>query len=250
MLLNKPKTTKIAICACIKDEGQDLKEWLDYHMSIGVNIFYIYDNGSKDNTKEILSHYNNINYFYVPEKGIQLDVYYHCLQNAKEEWVGFIDADEFVVPIEKSLPEILKDFDNYAGLAINWVIYGSSRHKTRPAGNIKDNYLYRSEYDFGINNHVKCFVKPKLVNTPITVHSFQCKEKQIVNENFEPVNDQPLIPFSGNKIRINHYYCKSVEDYQNKIKRGVADSKTKTRSFEPFAIHDKNEVYDDILKGK
>lgn len=240
---------KIAICACIKDEGLDLAEWLDYHISIGVDVFYIYDNGSTDNTKEIISKYNNINYFYAPEPAIQLKAYFHCLQIAQEDWVGFIDLDEFVVPIEKSLPVILKDFDDYAGLAINWVMYGASGHILRPQGNIKDSYLYRSEYDFCNNEHVKCFVKPKLIVQPITVHSFLCKENEIVNENFEPVNT-PLYKFSGNKIRINHYYCKSVEDFTRKIKRGLADCEINTRSIDQFVAHNKNDVYDDILLGK
>lgn len=242
-------TSKIAICACIKDEGLDLKEWLDYHISIGVNTFYIYDNGSVDNTKEIISNYNNINYFYIPEPAIQLKVYYHCLQIATESWVGFIDADEFIVPIEKPLPQILKDFDDYAGLAMNWVFYGSSGHKKRPPGNIKDNYLYRSEYSYSNNNHVKCFVKPKRIIQPITPHSFLCKENKIVNENFKTV-DGPFSDFSGNKILINHYYCKSVEDYMRKIKRGRADCEINTRSMEFFKPADLNDVYDDILKGK
>lgn len=241
---------KIAICACIKDEGLDLKEWLDYHISIGVNAFYIYDNGSTDNTKEIISNYSNVNYFYSDKSAIQLSAYFHCLQVAQEDWIGFIDLDEFVVPIEKSLSEILKDFDDYAGLAINWVMYGSSGHQIRPTGNIKDNYLYRSEYSYENNDHVKCFVKPKLIEQPLTPHSFKCKENQIVNENFEPVNEQSLMPFSGNKIRINHYYCKSVEDYVKKIKRGRADYEINTRNLYQFAIHDKNDVYDTILKGK
>lgn len=238
----------IAICACIKDEEQNLEEWLDYHISIGVGKFYIYDNGSTDNTKKILGNYPGIKYFYC-EGPIQLPAYANCLQNANDDWVGFIDLDEFVVPMEKSLPEILENYDQYAGLAINWVIYGSSGHKIRPAGNVKDNYLYRSEYSFNINKHVKCFVKPKLISFPTTPHSFRCKENQIVNENFEPVNG-PFSSFSGNKIRINHYYCKSLEDFTNKIKRGRADSEINTRNFEQFQIHDKNDVYDNILEGK
>jgi len=239
----------IAICACVKDEGLNLEEWLNYHISIGVDKFYIYDNGSTDNTKDILSNYPCVQYGHIEGNPVQMYVYYHCLQTATEDWVGFIDADEFVVPIEKSLPEILKDYDQYAGLAINWVIYGSSGHKKRPAGNVKDNYLYRSEYSFNINKHVKCFVKPKLINRPINAHSFECKENQIVNENFEPVTDA-FSNFSGNKIRINHYYCKSIEDYVNKIKRGRADIEINTHCFEHFLVHDKNEVYDNILEGK
>lgn len=247
MYLNKQKT--IAIGTCIKDEGLDLKEWLDYNISIGVNKFYIYDNGSKDNTKEIISQYNNINYFYTEEEALQLKAYCHCLQLSNDDWLGFIDVDEFLVPVEKPFTELLKDYDDYAGLAINWVIYGSSGHKSRPQGNIKDNYLYRSEFDFDVNMHVKCFVKPKRILHPATPHSFVCKESQVVNENFEPVTE-PLTTFTGNKIRLHHYFCKSEEDYVAKIKRGRPDIIKNTHSMERFLIHDKNDVYDDILKGK
>lgn len=238
----------IAICVCVKNEGLYLKEWLDYHISIGIGKYYIYDNGSTDNTKEILSNYPNITYIYT-DGTLQLNAFYHCLQIANEDWVGFIDIDEFVVPIEKDFPELLDDYNQYAGLAINWVIYGSAGHKIRPAGNVKDNYLYRSEYSFNINSHVKCFVKPKLIIQPITPHSFLCKENNIVNENFEPVNG-PFSDFSGNKIRLNHYHCKSIEDYVNKIKKGKVDNPKASYSFDQFLHHDRNDVYDNILEGK
>ncbi|MBR0260666.1 MAG: glycosyltransferase family 2 protein [Selenomonadaceae bacterium] len=39
----------LAIVAILKNEGRYLKEWLDYHLSAGVDHFYLYDNDSTDN---------------------------------------------------------------------------------------------------------------------------------------------------------------------------------------------------------
>jgi hypothetical protein len=37
------------------------------------------------------------------------------------EWVGMIDADEFVVIKDhRSIPEFLKDFKAYPGVALHW----------------------------------------------------------------------------------------------------------------------------------
>ena len=47
----------LAIVVIIKNEGKDIAEWIDYHIIAGVSKFYIYDNESTDNTKEILQPY-------------------------------------------------------------------------------------------------------------------------------------------------------------------------------------------------
>jgi hypothetical protein len=36
-----------SICLIIKDENEYINEWLDWHIKIGFEHFYIYDNGSK-----------------------------------------------------------------------------------------------------------------------------------------------------------------------------------------------------------
>ncbi|MDE5835564.1 MAG: glycosyltransferase family 2 protein, partial [Paramuribaculum sp.] len=47
----------LAVCAIAKNEGPYFKEWIDWHLSMGVEKFYIYDNGSDDNTAEVLKPY-------------------------------------------------------------------------------------------------------------------------------------------------------------------------------------------------
>ena len=50
-----------------------------------------------------------------------------------------------------------------------------------------------------------------------------------------------------NKIRINHYFTKSKEEWIERRKIGKADAKDRTniRSLEEFELHDNNDIYDD-----
>ena len=60
-IIKNDRTTKfaneIAIGAIMKDEGPYLKEWLDFHILVGIKKFFLYDNESTDNTTEILKPY-------------------------------------------------------------------------------------------------------------------------------------------------------------------------------------------------
>ena len=49
------------------------------------------------------------------------------------------------------------------------------------------------------------------------------------------------------KIRINHYFTKSKEEWIERRKIGKADAKdrTKIRSLEEFQLHDNNDIFDD-----
>ncbi|WP_369598480.1 glycosyltransferase family 2 protein, partial [uncultured Muribaculum sp.] len=39
---------KVSLCLIFKDEEPYLKEWIDYHILIGVDHFYLYNNNSSD----------------------------------------------------------------------------------------------------------------------------------------------------------------------------------------------------------
>ena len=51
---------KYFLCCCMtmKNEGKFLNEWLDHYISEGVEHFYLIDNGSTDNTPEIVKQYD------------------------------------------------------------------------------------------------------------------------------------------------------------------------------------------------
>ena len=55
-----------AIIACLKQEELYIKEWLDWHISIGVDHFYLCDNNDKDyqpNLSDVIKEYIYIKHF-------------------------------------------------------------------------------------------------------------------------------------------------------------------------------------------
>ena len=68
----------LAVVAILKNEGRYLKEWLDYHLLAGVDHFYLYDNDSTDNYKEIIAPYVEaglVTSKFFPGKKMQLEAY-------------------------------------------------------------------------------------------------------------------------------------------------------------------------------
>ena len=74
-MFNRKYPFYLTLCAIAKNEGRYLQEWIEYHKMLGVEKFFIYDNESADNTREILQPYidtNLVEYCYFPGKKMQL----------------------------------------------------------------------------------------------------------------------------------------------------------------------------------
>ena len=57
----------ISICLLTKDENKYLKEWVQYHLSIGIDHFYIYDNNSDQSVRDtILRDFDNSYFTFIP----------------------------------------------------------------------------------------------------------------------------------------------------------------------------------------
>lgn len=251
----KPVCGYVALCCIIKDENEYLEEWINYHLKIGVEHFYIYDNGSKIPITVTLEKNNLTKYttvIYMPGKARQVKAYGHCLKNFGKayKWIGFIDTDEFIVPklTNGDFKAFLTEFEPFGGLGINWMIFGSNGHLKRTHLPQLKSFLLRADESFNINVHIKSIVQPEHVQSVLGSHNFEYKEgKFCVNENFERI-DGAFSKTSVNKIQLNHYYCRSLEEYQLKVTRGYGDTRKK-RSIDEFFRHDRhsNEVKDTTI---
>ncbi len=222
-----PKVYLSVVCIA-KNEEPYIKEWIEYHKLVGVERFYFYDNGSTDNTREVLEPYikdGTVIYNYIEGKCLQNLAYADAIVKYKNEtlWLAIIDLDEFIVPIEKdNIPDFLKDYEKYPAVGINWLMFDSNGHQTRPlsgGGLVTANYT-RSESNF----HIKSIINPKKVLSIFNPHYAIYKNDQFaVDENFQIIYGPFTKCHSSDKIRINHYYSKSREEYIKKIARGCAD---------------------------
>ncbi len=220
----------LSLCLICRDENDYLPEWLDYHILMGVDRFYVYDNESRVSLRESLKDYVERGWVVVldiPGKAMQLFAYVHCLQTFGENtfWLGFIDTDEFLVPkTTLDLKEFLKGYEQYGGLAVSSLFFGTNGHQTRPMEGQISAYTRRTHSTFKENELVKSIVQPKFALMPNSPHDFIYKESAwCVNERSLRV-DYQRFPNYTELIQLNHYYCRSKSELEQKLNRGRGDT--------------------------
>lgn len=240
-----------AVCAIAKDEGPYFKEWIDWHKSQGVDKFYVYDNESTDNTKEILAPYiasGLVEYKYWPGHRRQLAAYDDCMKCHRfdSRWIAFIDLDEFIVPKQDaSIAAFLKRFEDFPAVEINWLIYGSGGQKTKTQGTMMERFRFHSQPDHILNRHVKSIVNPRRVYGMIGCHEAARISGQGADSHGAPLKRtfRERVP-QQDIIRINHYAVRSYEEFLEKQTRGRASGKQRTVKSEYFTQYDLNDIHE------
>lgn len=244
----------LSVCAIAKNEAPYFKEWIEFHKLVGVEKFYIYDNESTDNIQEILEpyiHSGEVVYTYFPGKMRQIAAYNDALQKYKNEtkWMAFIDLDEFILPLEtETIPQFLKMYELQPALAVYWLVYGDNGHSTKTDGLIFERFKAHSEREFRANYHVKCLVNPREV-VEMNIHGAVYQGGFALDENGEVVSDALGKRPSHSRIKINHYFGKSFEEFLRKRERGRAASLGK-RDLDIFEEHNRNEIKGDTSADK
>ncbi len=224
------KMDYLSLCLICKDENDYLEEWLNYHILTGVERFYIYDNDSQISLRETLKDYVARGWVVItdiPGQAMQMYAYDHCLRafGPSTRWLGFIDTDEFLVPkTSVDLKDLLQHYEEFGGLAVSSLFFGSNQHQERPAQGQLASYTLRTHSTFQDNELIKCIVQPARVLLPYSPHEFIYQETWwCVNENRMRVDHQ-MFPNHTEKIQLNHYYCRSIAEINMKLGRGRGDT--------------------------
>lgn len=215
---------ELAIGAIFRDEAPYLKEWIEYHLLVGVEHFYLYNNLSSDDYKKVLAPYikqgiveiKDWSYAYTDIgrwAPIQCSAYNEILQKAKgkTKWLAIIDTDEFIVPLKKNhLPTLLADYDNFGALALNWQMFGTSHVPQIPDNKLLvETLLFKAPVDFAENIHVKCIVRPECIKVCGSPHCCELKSGFAqVNTDKKPFTG-PYSPYvAADQIVIQHYWTR------------------------------------------
>lgn len=254
---------KIVLCAIFKNEAPYILEWIAYHRAIKVDHFVIYDNESTDGTQKILKQLERagiITYVYWPSKpdrDNQSDAYRDATQIflGKCEWIGFLDGDEFIVPHRhRDLHSFLYNYQNVAGIAINWKIFGSSEHTSKIDGLVMERFTRCAASDFSVNGHFKTIAKiDSIEDVAIHICKFKKNHQKYVYPDRKTVAPDSVghgTHIDHSLIQVNHYFTKSREEWELKRARGKANVppnvpiRFKLRSDRDFDGHDRNEEED------
>ena len=245
----------IAVAAIIKNEAPYLEEWIRYHREIGVGKFYIFDNDSTDDAREVLQPFiaeGCVVYQPLHGKQRQIDAYNLALRRYGKlhRYFAMIDLDEFLYVtdggnLSERLDTFFAAFPQAGGCALNWAIFGSSGYREKPEGLVTQTYLARGKQDFPKNRHIKTISRPERVwgfpNPHYAVYKKRYAAFTFSGDRVEGAMTQTV---DWSVVRVNHYFTKSYAEFLQKRSRGMADN-ADIRAVSDFQEHDVNDVRDD-----
>jgi hypothetical protein len=159
---------KCCICAIAKNENDYINEWCKYHLNLGFDKIFIFDNNEKTTEyvgnridRSISEHItiipaNDCTY------GFQVKVYsqFYDKFNKEFDWLAFLDIDEFIVLNKhKSIKDLLSTINSdIPVLRLNWQMYGDDGILS---GDIKVPVYKRivKKLNHRYNLHGKCLVR-------------------------------------------------------------------------------------------
>jgi hypothetical protein len=249
----------LSICAVYRDEAPYLREWVAFHRLVGVERFFLYDNRSEDHHREALAPYVDDGTVVIhdwPDSPAQIQTYDDCLKRYRDEsrWIAFLDVDEFLFsPTGRPVSEILAEFERWPGVGVNWAVFGSSGHRTKPPGLVLESYVRRTNAQ--LNRHIKSIANPRLVRAFCTPHYFLYSAEPgcAVDENHRPIDARRGSPYSTTdevsfaRLRVNHYVTKSEDEFRRKVARGPADSsKPKSKRLSQAQLDRQMRAWNDV----
>lgn len=248
------KLYNVSVCSIFKNEAPYLKEWIEFNHIIGVDHFYLYNNNSDDDYKSVLEPYLSsglVTLYQWPKNQAQMECYNDCIVKHKKDtkWLGFIDIDEFIVPIEmNNIYDFLRPFDNKCGsVKIYWKMFGTSGLLERNMNTLVTETFtvsWPKYYSVG-----KCFYNTNFdfdfsdSNNYCLHHMFWANYK---GKRLPPVNAFGKVCLNGldvskeavHPIQINHYFTKSYKEYAMKKSKGDVYFAINPHDEEYFYLHE------------
>eukprot|EP00002_Diphylleia_rotans_P026442 TRINITY_DN5278_c0_g1_i1.p1 TRINITY_DN5278_c0_g1~~TRINITY_DN5278_c0_g1_i1.p1 ORF type:complete len:562 (+),score=90.67 TRINITY_DN5278_c0_g1_i1:117-1802(+) len=136
----------LSLCAIVKREGKNLKEWMAFHFMMGYDRIILYDNNEEGEIDEAMERYlkkfpEKIIRYRWPFLHAQTEQSTDCVLRfgSTSTWMTFIDVDEFLVPSapHKSIRELLKKkYKNDPILQATWTVFGPCGNEPMKEGEL------------------------------------------------------------------------------------------------------------------
>jgi len=215
---------ELTICAIFREEAPNLDEWVRFHEGVGVSKFYLYNNFSTDNFREVLAPYvarGLVDLVDWPVSLGKVAAYADCVRRRADEarWIALIDVDEFLFsPVQTDIRPILRGYADMPGLLVHSPFFGANGHAERPAGPLVRAFTRRAPLSLW---RVKTIVNPRFVRS-VDVHRSEYIRGEALGTDRRRLGDTkaPVL----DRLRLNHYWSRSFADLEIKIARGDAST--------------------------
>ncbi|WOL05321.1 hypothetical protein Cni_G14049 [Canna indica] len=219
------RSPRASICACTMayNVAKFLQEWVAYHAGIGVDRFFLYDNGSEDELEaavsRLVSEGFNVMIRFWPWPKTQEAGFSHCAVVNRDtcEWMAFIDVDEFVFspawfksdrPNKSMMGSLIKVDPRVGQVSIICLEFGPSGHRAHPHNGVTQGYTCRLRAE---SRH-KSLVRLDAIDVSLlnSIHHFQLADG--FYSRWMPIDT----------IRVNHYKYQAWKEFKIKFRRRVS----------------------------
>ena len=235
---------ELAVLGIMKNEEQNVEEWIEHYLWQGAGRIFLIDNGSTDKTVELLQPWVErglVEIIHLTEPYRQRE---HCHTAVrkfkilkKARWLLIADLDEFWFCKDGSgVAEKLESYEEADLIYASWSDFGSSGHIQHPES-------LRTELTFRCPRSSARYIGKWVCRTSalkrvgsISIHHVLC------------VSSAATLT-DNDTFQINHYKIQSRDFWENtKLRRGDSHFETNNRTMEEFyAIDQAATVEDRVL---
>ena len=237
---------KTLICCIGKNENRYVREYVEWHKSIGVTHIRLYDNNDPDGERfeDVIGDYINEGYVDLVDvrgqKVVQLKCYTECYAELKNDydWILFIDCgDEYLTfrqPMSIGQYLAMPQFRNFDMIHVNLMTFGDSDVTEVTDAPLAQRFPKPIPFDkcvaynFPEDMHVSSIVRGGLddikwegrgfTHTP-SPNKLRCCN----NVGFHVDSESPFAPVDFQFAFFRHYTTKTAREYCDKMRRGFPD---------------------------
>jgi hypothetical protein len=266
---------KCAIYTIARLENDYIREWCEYHLNLGFDKIYIFDNNYDgeenfqdviqdliNDEKVIIIDVRNKLYFQEPSENIGLWTY-----GSQYDWNAFMDVDEFITsPTFNNIKDFLSQdkFNDIDIIHFCMMNYGDNDKIHKEKGNVIDRFSEPilpldtvATYDFPENCHCKSLIRGKSDKINKMFYTWQSNTPAIVPDGTKCSDTDgnlinptsPFINLNYKELYFRHYTTKTIEEFlNNKLQRGYCEGHIPQLNMEWFwKRNKKNKEKEELL---
>jgi hypothetical protein len=249
---------KIALVTMAKDEDFYLQEWIDYHLKIGFDDIFIFQNNwrFKNQKPDSRVHFMEWDVESDPPSGEVWDWNRHskCYSNfGKEhyknyEWAAFFDVDCFLVLKQsKNVKEFISNFDNtpQQQVVINFAFFGDNGHTT-----FDENYTsvlerFTKRWGQAYTSSYYQFLPICKLHENFCCHSIHFVPGEWIDvDGTVGIGRPDFRNVTFDKAQLNHYYTKTLPEWNLKLLKTRAEGDWMRNHSSGFGEHNFNDIED------
>lgn len=222
------------VLACFAREGAYLEEWVTYYLTLGFDRVVLLDKNRGEDDADVIKRVSCSCVTVVDKRSVPFTMghqaalyneFYRTLRPI--DWCLFVDIDEFLTLPTMTLLEYLSSAGRSGCdvIKINWMVYANNGKIRREPGGVLQRFprpVMPLDFKIGSctwNGLIKTLARGGLRARFRGVHTLAGGSFRRCNGRLEPASRDEyfLVPPTFDVAHIRHFFCKSQEEYEEKV---------------------------------